>query len=196
MSRWTIPCSCAWASPSAAWNAIFDHFERRDRLLLDQLAETMAGDILHHDVKNFVDLIGVEGADDVGMIEPADQLHLALEPGDHSLVRGDLRRDDLERDGPVHHRVMGLVDPAHRAGADPIENDVTAHDQPVRPVRQEPPGLERRDDLVAHQGLGQLDRVERIIALQDLRLDLGELAFGQHARDAHHRQQVARNALR
>ena len=128
----------------------------------------MPGHVLHHDVQDLVDLVGVEGTHDVGMVEPADQLHLALKPGHDPLVRRDLRRDDLERDHPVHHRVMRLVNPPHRARADAVENDVAADDQAMRPVAQEPLGLKRREDLVPHQCLGQRDRIERIIPVQDL----------------------------
>ena len=156
----------------------------------------MAGDILHHDVEDLLELVGVEGPYHVGMIEPADQLHLALKPGDDPIVRGDLRRDDLERDHPVHHDMMGLVDSAHRAGADPVEDDVTADDQAVRPVAQEPLGLVGRQDLISDQPLGQLDGVERIVALEHLRLDLGELLLAEDARAADDREQIERHAFR
>ena len=66
----------------------------------------------------------------------------------------------------------------------------------MRPVAQEPLGLERREHLVAHQALGQVDRVEGIVALHDLALDLGELALAEHAGAADHREQIERHALR
>ena len=61
-----------------------------------------------------VGLVGVEGPDHVRVVEPADQPHLPLEPGDDPLVGHDLRRDDLQRHHPAHELMVGLVDPAHR----------------------------------------------------------------------------------
>ena len=98
-----------------------------------------------------MNLVGVEGSNDVGMIEPAHQLHLALKPRHHAFVGAISGAMIFSATDPVHHCVMGFVDPAHRPRADPVEDHVTADDQPVRPVGQEPPGLERGQDLVAHQ---------------------------------------------
>jgi hypothetical protein len=53
-----------------------------------------------------------------------------------------------------------------------------------------------RQDFVAHQRFGELDGVQRVIAVEDLGFDLGELPLGKDAGGSHDRHQVARDARR
>ena len=109
---------------------------------------------------------------------------------------GDFRRDDLEGDDPVHHLVMGLVHPAHRPRADPVQDDVAADQETVRLVVEKPSGLVECEHLVVDQPLRQGDRIEGVFAPQDFALDLGELSIAEDARAANHRNQVGRKLLR
>jgi hypothetical protein len=90
----------------------------------EDLTERPAVDVFHDDVEHAAVRVGVVRTDDVGMVEPADQLHLSLESGDGSLVRRVFGRDDLHGDDPPHQRVVRLVDSPHRPGSNPIEDDV------------------------------------------------------------------------
>ena len=174
---------------------ILHHLQRGDRPLLQSLSQAVARDVFHHDVQDLLELVGVEGPHHIGMIEPTHQLHLPLKPGHHPIVRGDLRGNDLERHHPIHHDMMGLVDAPHRAGADPVEDDVTADDQAIRPVIEEPLGLVGGEDLVADQPLSQVDGVERILALEHLRPDVSQLLLGEDSRAANDREQVQGDAF-
>ena len=63
-------------------------------------------------------------ADDIGVIQTSDELHFTLKLCDHPIIRGNLRRDDLECDHAVHHGVMGFIDAAHGTRADSVEDDI------------------------------------------------------------------------
>ena len=75
------------------------------------------------------DLIGVEGADDVGMIKPAKQPHLPMKPGDRARPGCNMRRDDLESDEAAHELVLGLEHPAFGPLAQAIKDNVAADDK-------------------------------------------------------------------
>jgi len=72
-------------------------------------------DVFQHQEASALDFPSVQGADDVGMVEPADGLHLPLEPGDRPLASQPARRQDLEGHFPAQLRVEGLVDCSHPA---------------------------------------------------------------------------------
>ena len=85
--------------------------------------------VLHGDEVAVDDAIGVEGPDDIGVIQPAHELHLALESGKRPFARDVSRIEDFQRDDATHHSVTGLVDLAHRALTEEIEDDVAPEDQ-------------------------------------------------------------------
>ena len=60
-------------------------------------------------------LAGVVGADDLRVVEPADGLHLALEARDGPLVLDAALGHDLQRDHAIQLGVQCLVDRAHAA---------------------------------------------------------------------------------
>ena len=71
--------------------------------------------------------IGIKGPNHVGVIQTAHELHLAVEPGERAGAVGDVSRiENLQGDDPAHHPVPCLVDLAHRALAEELEDDVTA----------------------------------------------------------------------
>ena len=49
---------------------VVDHLRGRDRALLQPLAKAVACYVLHHNVEDPLDLVGVEGADHVRVIKP------------------------------------------------------------------------------------------------------------------------------
>ena len=62
-------------------------------------------------------LAGVEHRQDVGMLEPRDELDLALEPLRAQGI-GQLRMEHFERDRPVVAQVPGEVDRGHAPAAE------------------------------------------------------------------------------
>ncbi len=159
-------------------------------------AQTFARHVLHHDVQDLVHLVGVKRADHVGVVEPPDELHLALKSGHDTLVAYDLRSNDLEGDHTVHHQVMGLVHAPHRTRAEPVENDVAAHHQAMRLAVQEPANLVFGQHLVGDKPLGQGQSLRRIVTPQDLGPHVGQGTLAQNARPANDRDQVDRDILR
>ena len=105
---------------------------------LDDALEIVARDELHGDVIDPLAVPQVEDATDVLMGDPPGQLELIAEALDHLLVGAERGPEDLEGDGLADLSVQGLVDPAHAAAAELIEDPV-------------PPGeLGPRDDLPAN----------------------------------------------
>ena len=68
-----------------------------------------------------VGFAGIGGADDVGMIEPTDRLHLPFEAADCVRVLHAVAGEDFEGDDLLEFGVEGLVDRAHAAVADFFE---------------------------------------------------------------------------
>ena len=71
---------------------VSDHLMGRQRpAAREDLFQVLPLQILHDDVRAALMLVGIDGPDDVGVVEEPDDLHLAEEPGDRSLVGGRVR---------------------------------------------------------------------------------------------------------
>ena len=99
----------------------------RDRIALaDELVEVGPVDVFHDQIMPALDLVGVEGGDDVGVMQLGGGANLALEHL-HGLGRlHELRRQHLDGHDALHRHVHGLVDPAHAALPQLVENLVLA----------------------------------------------------------------------
>ena len=71
-------------------------------------------------------LVGVEGGDDVGVLQPAGGLDLALEPRTAVLSRANEGGRIFTRDDAAELAMPGLEDHAHAAGAELVEDQVVA----------------------------------------------------------------------
>ncbi len=110
-----------------------DHVGGREGTpFLQQILEVLPRHVLHGDEVVFADAIGIEGTDHVGVVQAADELHLAPESGERLAIGDASRIEDLQGDDPAHHPVPGLVDAAHPALAEEVEDDVAAEDQALR----------------------------------------------------------------
>ena len=89
-----------------------------------EVVEIVAVDVLHHEEEQVFGAVGVERADDVGMLEGRDRPYLPLESADRVGAREHRFADDLERDDTIHHRVACAKDDAHAAAAEPLEQSV------------------------------------------------------------------------
>ena len=99
------------------------HVERAAR---EKLAQVLALDVLHGDeVRPLVDADVVD-VRDVRVVEGRSGARLALEPLAVDLVDGQLRREHLDRDGPLQPRVPRPVDLSHPSGPDGAEDLVRA----------------------------------------------------------------------
>ncbi len=95
-----------------------------ERPALDLVFESRALQILHGDESLPVLLADVVDGADVGMVQGRSRLGLALEAGQRLGVLGDVIRQELEGDKAMQPGVFGLVDDAHAATADLLNNAV------------------------------------------------------------------------
>ena len=72
---------------------------------------------------------GVVGVDDVGVIELAQHLDLAVEAAHHIRVQEEFLANDLECHDPVHELVPGLEDLPHAPFAEPFQQEIRPQDQ-------------------------------------------------------------------
>ena len=95
-------------------------------LLLDDLLERAALQVLHGDVGAAVGLAAVVDRDDVRVVEARRGLRLAPEALDELAVLGVALGHDLERDLAAEARVLGEVHRRHAADAEAPEHAVAA----------------------------------------------------------------------
>ena len=87
-------------------------------LAVEHAPQVVALDEAHRQVELPVVLPGLVDRDHVRMVERCGEPRLAQEAGAEALVLGQLRRDQLERDGTLERQVGRPVDDAHAAAAD------------------------------------------------------------------------------
>ncbi len=118
--------------------------ERDLAALADEELELLAVEELHDDEEATLVLAQVVDDDDVRVVEAGAGLGFPVESG-LQLV-GDLRfaRDHLERDEPIEDRVVGLVDGAHPAAADALDDPVLPDLLDHGPASIRDPGTRRR----------------------------------------------------
>ena len=102
-------------------------------VLLHDLLEIAAAQVLHRDVVGAVPLPAVEHLDDVGMREAGGRGRLALEARDELRVLGEPMMQQLQRDLAPELGVLGEPHVAHAARADPVDDLVAAVDHRVGP---------------------------------------------------------------
>src|SRR5262249_24268694 len=95
---------------------------------------------------------GVEGADDVRVIELGRGAHLAFEELTGPLGVHEVRGENLQGDDAVHRLVLGLEDAAHDAAADAIENAILTERESVGSAAIDHLGLEARQQALIDQG--------------------------------------------
>jgi hypothetical protein len=89
---------------------------------VEQAAERLAADVLHHDPGQPSLLAGVVDGDDVGVGEPGGGPGLPPELLGEGAVAGQLRPGHLDRDRPVELAVVAPVDDRHAALGDAGDN--------------------------------------------------------------------------
>src|SRR5262249_22500049 len=99
-------------------------------------------------------LADVERARDVGVRDPARELHLLAKPREARRIADELAAQHLERDDLVELEIAHAVDVAHSARADPSEDVV-----PLADARRRGSALEgARDDGIGTQRVRALQR--------------------------------------
>ena len=82
---------------------------------LDDVGQAPTLDVLHDDEVGVVVLAPVVHGDDAGMVQVRRGLGFAAEAFDEGRFGGELREQDLHRDGPVEQLVAGQEDVGHAA---------------------------------------------------------------------------------
>ena len=72
------------------------------------LLEILPLQVFHDNVRGVLELVRVEGADHVGVVENADNLHFEEEPRDGMLRGCADRQYDLDGDQAIHQLMPGL----------------------------------------------------------------------------------------
>ena len=187
-SRCTTPCACANDSASAisaAMRAASVGAETAVRL--QDLAQRLPGDVLHHDEGGVVLLAPVVDRDDVRVVEPGGGLRLAAEALDVDGIRRELRRGapSPRRDGRAGDRARGTRRPCRRGRS-------------LRPARS---GSRRRGWRAAWSRQATHGFVGQQVLEQLLRDRCGDLAAGRLAAEVaavldDHRHRVPRRVRR
>ncbi len=169
----------------------------RRQLLAPQqhVFQRFALQILHDQIVEAAGLADLEGADDVGVLEPHGQLGLALEAAEEVRFAGPRRRQHLDGED-LAEPVLRLVDAGHAALAQPVEDLVIVEEEAVGVaahqqrrlilgrvlVRRQPRG-EARQAAGRVLGLGLPARIHRLGFI-----DGQQLAAQQQAVDVLHRE--------
>lgn len=123
--------------------------------------EVLSLDVLHHQVMNAIDLVGIERRDDVGMREQGRRFDLATEPP-HRIGRAHRRtRQHLQRHEPPHHTMASLIHLAHAPLAQLVQHKVLSQHQLAGVSLISLNGLVAGDQLAPHQLAGQLLGIRR-----------------------------------
>ena len=112
---------------------------RERRALGQERPEVGALDVAHGHVEHAVDVAGVEHLDGVGMVDRRGGAALRFEAGAEHRVERRVRRDQLQRDGPLQREVGGAEDHAHPAPARDRLDPMPGEDGPHCRLARHPP---------------------------------------------------------
>ena len=98
-------------------------------VVLQQVAQRDAGQVLHDEVRHVGVLTLVEHVHDVGVREPCGRSGLLHEPGLEGVVVGEVAVHDLDRDAALESQVGREVHRGHAAARDPRAHLIAAVDQ-------------------------------------------------------------------
>ena len=126
-SRWTMPRAWAAASARAICAASGERLAEPHAGAGDHRVERLALHVLHHDEVEAVGLGDVVDGDDVGVVERRGRLGLLHETPLALRVGHLVGGEDLDGDEAVEVGVAGLVDDAHAAFAELLEDVEVQH---------------------------------------------------------------------
>ena len=115
---------------------------QRQRTFRERRRERLAIEVLHDEIGDAVLLADVVQRADMRVIELRNRPCLAVEPVTKLRIGRQRFREDLDGDGPVETRIAGLVDLAHAAFAQLVEDSIRAefstdHDRVLDGLRRD-----------------------------------------------------------
>jgi len=99
-----------------------DYVTHGEAALRDYRLERLPGNIFHRDEENALCVIYVVAGDNAGVIQCRDRLRLLHEPATAVLIGRLVGRKDLEGHIPVQAGVASLVDHAHAAFPESLDD--------------------------------------------------------------------------
>ncbi len=141
------------------------------------LLEILSLQVLHDNVRGVLELVGVESADHVGVVEQPDDLHLAEEPRDGMLRGRTARQYDLEGDQAIHQPMPGLEYAAHGTDTDAVQQHEPSENEALGLADQQAAGLKLGQHAMLDEPLGQGGRVLRWPVLNQAITDLLQTRF-------------------
>ena len=102
----------------------FDDFLWGEGSGFDDFGKGSAVDKFHRVVEGAVRFAGVDDGGDGGMADLGGELGFAAEGGAGGVVEGEIGGKDLEGDGPVKGKLLGVIDDGGTAGADDPDDSV------------------------------------------------------------------------
>ena len=142
-------------------------------VVLDVLFQVLARHVLHdEEVQHRAcgrlagGLAGVDGGDDVGMLQLGDGADLGEEAAQDALVLVGTQRQHLDGHLAAHADVLGPEDDAHAAGAEPIQDAVIAEDQAEGRAGLDAGRLVFGQQVMVHQPRQQQGRVVAALELR------------------------------
>ncbi len=134
-SRWITPCWCGVLHGVAGVRHQLEAGARVQGMTADVLVQRQAADELHREIE--LPVLGGAGLVDLGdsgVVQPAQDPRFQGEP--LAEVGGvEVRAHHLQRDRPPRVVLLGLVDGAHTALADPPDDPVTTEERLHGPPR-------------------------------------------------------------
>jgi hypothetical protein len=105
-------------------DAEIERLIERERFAHETIFQCLAFDELHHDEVAAGVLVDVVDRADVRVFQCRRRARLASQPLERLRVVADLLREELQRDATAELDVLGLVDDAHAAAAELLQDPV------------------------------------------------------------------------
>ena len=119
-----MPLECAASSASAIWMPSSSRLFDLQRTALDLVLESRAVQQFHGDEGLALLLADVVDGADIGMVQSGGRPGLALEAVQGLRVLGNIFRQELQSDKAVQPGVFGLVNHAHAAATELLDDAV------------------------------------------------------------------------
>src|SRR5271157_6436792 len=142
-------------TPCHLYHAVDDLLRGQHPPAPQNLLEILSLQVLHDNVRGVLVLVGIEGADDVGVVEKPDNLHFAEEPRDGKLRGCTDRQYDLEGDQAIQQPMPGLEYAPHGSDTETVEQHVTSENEALGFPNQQAAGLKLRQPALLDEPLGQ-----------------------------------------
>ena len=128
ISRCTRPRACAAARALASWTPTSTTSRIARGPSLQAVPQRLTLDELGDEVRTVIDLAEIVDDDDMRVVQTGRGSGFLMKPSQPIAVNGEIRRQELERHRPIELGVVGKIDLAHAARAQPRHQLIGVHD--------------------------------------------------------------------